>query len=173
MIKIKLTALVLALLVISGCNRSNPSSTSKINESPTPQIASEQTKANSKTAIAEPSKEDIVIYSGNCTKYEQTLVDETKMSYTPVSSGFGKVVINTSTNKFSFFFKDNLVFTYSNYLYGQDDVRGGESYSFDAQYSAFRFTAERSFKIWDTPGSESAGGSFLGNEYVISDYQVN
>ena len=170
MLKIKSAALSAVLILILGCGNSKQNISDDQTASAT---LANSNEPNSTNSFSEPSASDIVIYSGNCIKYEKTLVDETKVKYTEVESGFAKVVVNLASKKFSFFLNDNLIFSYFDYLNSADDGRGGESFSFDAQYSAFRFIAERSFKIFDTPGSESAGTPFLGYEYEITNYQVN
>lgn len=170
MLKIKLTALSALLILILGCGNSNQSSN---NDQTSTATSNNENELNSTNSFSEPKANDIVIYSGDCIKYEKTLVEETKAKYTEVESGFAKVVVNVASKKFSFFLNDKLIFTYSDYLTSPDDGLGGESFSFDAQYSAFRFIAEKSFKIFDTPGSESVDTPFLGYEYVISNYKVD
>jgi hypothetical protein len=131
--------------------------------------------ANNLPAVAETSSSvvAITVYSGNCTLYKRTLVEGNKRKYTSLGTAFGKVVIDHSAKRFSFYFNGKLVFSQTNYLSHNDGHQGGEGFSFDGDYSAHRFTAERTFNIYDQAGSFGSGGSFLGYEYEITNYKIN
>ena len=90
------------------------------------------------------------------------------MKYTAVQKAFGKVVINPSTKKFSFYFDGKLICTMTHYLSYINDKQGGEGFSLDNGYSAHRFTAERTFQIYYQSGMGDPG-----NEYEIINYRIN
>ena len=116
--------------------------------------------------------QSVTTYSGNCILYKKTLVNGNKVKYTPMQEGFGKVVISRSPKRFSFYFDGKLIKTSTDYTSYLDDRQGGEGFTMSGDvygiYSAHRFTAERTFYVYFSPG---IGG--MGHEYEIQNYRVN
>jgi len=127
----------------------------------------ENSASNSPKAIVITS----AVYSGNCTLYKRTFVKPNSKQYTAIKTAFGKVVIDKSGKRFSFFFDGKEVGSWSNFDSYVDDKHGGEGFDMSNEWSAYRLTAERTFTIYkDNIGFS---GSHTGYEYEIINYKVN
>ncbi|WP_113661522.1 hypothetical protein [Pedobacter nanyangensis] len=143
--KVILTVLLATFLAANNPNASIPRTTTNLKLAPT-------------------------VYSGNCTLYKLTLVKPNKKKYTPVKTAFAKVVIDKSSKRFTFFFDGKQVGSWSSFDSYVDNQQGGEGFTMDYEWSAHRFTAERTFNIYNS--GRSYGGE-LGYEYEITNYKVN
>ncbi|MET3978998.1 hypothetical protein ABIB62_001567 [Mucilaginibacter sp. UYP25] len=103
-----------------------------------------------------------IIYSGNCTCYKKTIENNnTRMRYTPISEGFGKLVIGSNKKSFKFYYKDQLVFSkneYDSYF----DEEGGQGFTSDGSADAHRFIAEKKLDI-----------EYNGYQFEILNYKEN
>ncbi len=112
--------------------------------------------------------QSVTIYSGNCILYKRTLVGGNKLKHTPIGNAYGKVVLSRSPKRFSFYYDGKQIITSTDFLSDIDNVQGGEGFSLHNGYSAHRFTAERTFQVYYSPGMGD-----MGYEYEIQGYRVN
>lgn len=133
-----------------------------------PSVSSSREKGNPQTIAASSTRtSDITIYSGTCTNYKKEIVGN-QMKYTLISEAFGKVVINHSAKKFSFYYDSKLIYSGDEYLSYVDDQQGGEGFTLTNGYSAHSLPAEKTFHVFYNP--EMGEG---GTEYTIKNYKIN
>lgn len=110
----------------------------------------------------------VTVYSGNCIYYKVTR-NGTHVMRSPISEGFGKVVIDRSGKKFYLYYKGNLISSagFDSYI---DTRQGGEGFTLDNGATADRYTAERYFDINLYPPIDPSTEWY---QYEIENYKVN
>jgi hypothetical protein len=109
--------------------------------------AKQKVEAYKEAQIDAEINNKFTIYSGNCICYKKTIENgATKMRYTPVDEGFGKLIIGSNKKSFNFYFKDKLIFTKSEYD-SYYDQEGGQGFTSDASAEAHRYIAEKKLDV--------------------------
>ncbi|RZK38670.1 MAG: hypothetical protein EOO90_21475 [Pedobacter sp.] len=125
---------------------------------------------NDNEAVITPSKPFIQTYSGNCTQYKLTLVDGNKKKYTEVAHGMAKITIDYTAKKFTFIFKNKVVYSYKGFLNEKDNERVTESFSLGGDWSAIRANMQGTFTVHNSYFGTSPE---LGYEYEMTNYKLN